>query len=99
MIYMLSISIDQVIAIASPLSTTAAVGMTPHDKPPITCNNLTRTSIRTVSKTEGSHPDNGFDQVLQELRAGLKRGDHSWRVERSTKKGVSHSDGIMAVTV
>ncbi|CAO3589747.1 unnamed protein product [Absidia cylindrospora] len=87
------------IAVDSPLPTTAAVDMTPCDKPPMICDNVARIPIRTVSKTEGRCPDNGFDQVLQELRAGLKRGDHSWRVEQSTKKGVSHSDGIMAVIV
>lgn len=60
---------------------------------------LTPNTVSTVTSTTSSHgldnqSDEGFDHVLKELRAGLKRNDHSWRVKRAKRKG-DHCDEVI----
>ncbi|CAO3598600.1 unnamed protein product [Absidia cylindrospora] len=58
---------------------------------PLTPSTISTITTTTTSPGLESQNEDGFDQVLKELRAGLKRGDHSWRVKRTRRKG-DHCD-------
>lgn len=57
------------------LSSVSSAG-DPHQQSPLTPRSFNLTSPSGLHKPD----DDGFEHVLRELRAGLKQGEHSWRI-------------------
>ncbi|KAI9300263.1 hypothetical protein BJ944DRAFT_30282 [Cunninghamella echinulata] len=50
----------------------------------------------SIQENNTSDSNNGFDQVLREMRSGLKRGDSSWRVKQLKKRNINEdSSGLI----